>query len=72
MTGADINDVFFIIGRCRRFGIWCLYEVTEISANPEEGNVPLFYLLYSITMLSYSDILPEIYPIYIRSNYLIY
>ncbi len=62
MTGADINDVFFHIREdVDRFAYGAyILKLAEISANPEEGNVPLFYLLlYSITMLSYSDILPE-------------
>lgn len=62
MTGADINDVFFDIRNdVDRFayGTYIL-NLTEISANPEEGNYPLFHLLlYSITMLAYSDMHPE-------------
>src|SRR5690606_22270619 len=56
LTGADINDVFFDIRNdVERFayGTYIL-NLTEISANPEEGSYPLFYLLlYSITMLAY-------------------
>ncbi|HHW70287.1 MAG TPA: DNA repair protein RecO [Clostridiales bacterium] len=62
LTGADINDVFFDIRNdVERFayGTYIL-NLTEISANPEEGSYPLFYLLlYSITMLAYSDMCPE-------------
>lgn len=62
LTGADINDLFFDIRTDLykfAYGTYIL-NLAEISANPEEGNYPLFYLLlYSLTMLAYSDANPK-------------
>lgn len=62
LTGADINDLFFDIRTDLykfAYGTYIL-NLAEISANPEEGNYPLFYLLlYSLTMLAYSDVNPK-------------
>lgn len=58
MTGADIIDLFFDIRTDLdkfAYGTYIL-NLAEISANPEEGSYPLFYLLlYSLTMLAYSN-----------------
>jgi len=62
MSGADINDRFFDLRIDLdkfAYGTYIL-NLAEIAANPEEGSYPLFYLLlYSLTILAYSDTNPQ-------------